>query len=129
MIRANKKWTSARKEKGRSTINAVNSIPIQPPSARTDIFVFGSAKKQASSHRGFGMIRTPACPTLAGQINHTIKQVTGKNKQPRKLNTYALRLQELKMEVHQRARRKEKNWKIRQKLKQGIVAGMPMTNT
>ena len=45
IIRANKKWTSARKGEGRSTINAINIIPIQPPSARPDIFVFGLTKK------------------------------------------------------------------------------------
>ena len=92
MIRANKKWISARKEKGRSIINAVNTIPIQSPSARPDIFVFGSTKKQASIHTVFGMMRTPACPTLAGRINHTIKKTKRKNKKLRKLNTYALRL-------------------------------------
>ena len=102
---------------------------MQPPSSRPDIFVFGSTKKQASSHTVLGMMRTPACPTLAGRINHTIKKVRRKNKKPRKLNTYALRLQELKMEMHQRARRKEENWKIRQKLKQSIAAVTPMTNT
>ena len=74
-------------------------------------------------------MRTPACPTLVGRINHTIKKVRRKNEKPRKLNTYALRQQELKMEMHQRARRKEENWKIRQKLKQSITAVTPMTNT
>ena len=28
IIRANTRWTSARKEEGRSTINAINTIPI-----------------------------------------------------------------------------------------------------
>ena len=65
MIRANKKWTIARNEKGRSKIKAVNIIPIQPSSARPDIFVFGSTKKQASSHIVFGMIRTPGVTVIS----------------------------------------------------------------
>ena len=93
MVRANKKWTSARKEKGRSTINAGNTIPILQPSARPAIFVFGSTKKQASSHTVFGMMRTLACPTLLGRTNCTIEKAKRKNKTPRKLNTYALHLQ------------------------------------
>ena len=102
---------------------------MQPPSSRPDIFVFGSTKKQASSHTALGMMCTPASPTLACRINHTIKKVRRKNKKPRKFNTYALRQQELKMKMHQRARRKEENWKTRQKLKQSIAAVTPMTNT
>ena len=120
MIRANKKWTSARKEMGRSTMNAINTILIQPPSYRPDIFVFGSTKKQASSHTVVGMMHTPTCPTLAGQINHTSKKVRRKNKKPRKLNTYALRLQELKMEVHQRAKGKRKTGKYIKSLNRAL---------
>ena len=47
----------------------------------------------------------------------------------RKLDTYALRLQALKTEMHQRARRKGENWKIRQNHKQRIDTVMPTTNT
>jgi hypothetical protein len=79
-----------------------------------NIYRFGAAKKIV---------------VLAGQRSDTVKKLKRKNKKPRKLNTYALRLQELKMEMHQRARRKEENWKIRQKLKQRIATVTPMTNT
>ena len=58
------------------------------------VYSFGAAKKIV---------------VLEGQRSHTVKKVKRKNKKPRKLNTYALRLQELKTEMHQRARRKEEN--------------------
>ena len=74
MIRANKKWISARKEKGRSIINAVNTIPIQSPSSRPDIFVFRLTKEHADSHTVLVMTRTSACPTLTGRMNHTKKR-------------------------------------------------------
>ena len=48
---------------------------------------------------------------LAGQRSHTVKKLKRKNEKPRKLNTYALRLQEPIMEMHQRARKKEEIWK------------------
>ena len=54
------------------------------------------------------MMHTHACPTLADQKNHTIKKVKRKNNKPRKLNTYILRLQELKAEIYQHARRRGK---------------------
>ena len=79
-----------------------------------NIYRFGAAKKIV---------------VLAGQRSHTVKKLKRKNKKPRKLNTYVLRPEELKMKMYQRARRKEENRKIRQKLKQRIAAVTPMTNT
>ena len=64
LIRANKKWTSARKETGRAKINTVNSITVQSPSAGPGIFVLGLTKKQVRSDTVFEMMRTPACPKL-----------------------------------------------------------------
>ena len=62
ITRASKKWTSTRKETGRSNINVVNTITVQPHFDGPGIFAFGLTRKQASSHTVFGMTRIPACP-------------------------------------------------------------------
>ena len=66
---------------------------------------------------------------LAGQRSHTVNKLNRMNKKPRKSNTHALHLQELKMEIYQHSRRKEENWNIHQELKQRIATETPMTNT
>ena len=50
-----------------------------------DIYRFGTAKKII---------------VLASQRSHTVKKLKRKNKKPRKVNTYALRLKELKIEMY-----------------------------
>ena len=108
-----------------------NNVSIKPNKnkelAQIEVDWIGTATIETRNVYRCGVAEKIA--VLADERSHTNKKLKRKSKKPRKLNTYALYLQELKTEMHQRARKKEENWKIRQKHKQRIAAVTQMTTT